>query len=763
MSSSIIHGHGLKGMDIGKFGVEEVVMSRAPENLLLVPTESVVTEVTIENFAKQGPGPTIRTAAMKSGNIRHIMAIHNIARTTDQVGIDMSISQKHQLTYDYTRGTVTNADIHDSVAHFAVKPRLQMSKITSLRTAFSVEDFAKSLSIKLPKLVTITNNVAQTNANQNRVPLATYNQFESLRGLVAQHALNDDLGSRLFNMAKVVLHATVCKIQTKMHTMPQHVNNTSMNSILTAECINMSTNDFNTNLHLYIGNEMNETYRAFLLMGVQDLALFVGSAQSVYSRMSTKSEVRSESGAYSPVTFVRLMGDMPASVVVPPNIAYMRVLNDPKLALGYYYAYATSLGLHNVASAVLLQCAITPFMFTKRAVIPYKIQATHAKTDAYMYLMEEIRAAPVVKIDEIENIVGSASVVADAVKATLAAYILNWKADRIVDITAVNSGILAALSQADKSQKILHASYESVLGNAACLEWINPFRESTQSTYLAITRAWRINGWLLSRSNKQAQKLLCPMFCSGFTMKNVYPAVSTTIEDDNNDYRGIFMLQLLAGEPLSLESENLSQTIISQQAIAAAPRYRSWCAQVKWIRFATSTVPTSEGLKSPVRLVPPPQISQGIQPYEYDLGNPHVPETTTRPTTPVGMGGMRAFDETRSEPSTVRQWEPKPFIQQSSAIANTNVTSVISTPQIKASTSVSNDTGTTALEEEIKIKINALRKWSEEETAPNIMDDDIPGMFNEDGTIKDTAMFSPIPGKWVGNKGNEFNVTILNK
>nr|WPA94613.1 P2 protein [Fusarium proliferatum chrysovirus 1] len=507
----------------------------------------------------------VAQVSLRAGTLRHNVVTFDTSKRPNGLPLtNQIVSQQYTQVYNFLDTGVRAGVIQTQRQFFQVPAAIDGARLDKLAEALSIETAAKQLDIQLPRLV-----VGGQGGNN-----ATYSDFEALRGKVVDKAVNDDYGLRLANMARLVLHSYTASEAGLSHTLLGANTSVRVQKKLVAETPLLTATEFDQGHFVYAGNDVSEEYWAFLSMALLGVQQNTGNTQTVYSRMAFISELRPN----DLLTYVLQTGEQVPTPATPA--VRVSVLNNPTKCLAFYYAYATSMGLAQLASSVLRQVALMPFMFKRNAVLPYKA-VPNPKADAYMYLLRQTREDVRLNYNTLEVIVYQSPIVADAIKAGLAASAFSYRvrsSHRTNEITAAVKSALADYGMALSTLAAILADYGGV---TADLEWVNPFSESVDVGMASCINSYREYGWLLTTYNSlDSVDAFRPAFESGVDMRNAQYGYNI----NERPYLETIITLSVQGRPWSLESEPLLD--------AGNPRLQHdartithWLAVIQWVRY----------------------------------------------------------------------------------------------------------------------------------------------------------------------------------
>lgn len=553
-----------------------------------------------------------------------IDVVGEVSSARPGIGLDGAVKVSTTLDYDLVAKD-TVATLSTEGTHMVVRPAINEANLTSMITSESVESFAKNVQIKLPRLTTGLLGSTQSGP--------TYNQFEALRWAVARQASQADYGARLHNLARVVCHSFVVAACGMEVQRTPYMATLLSRTLLTAETPNLPIADFEQDCWLYISDELDPTYRAFLVMGVKGLHHYAGAnSSSVYSRLVSDPEVTTER-----ITFVRKSGELPA---VTPGVGdYVSVLQSPEICLAYYYAYANSFGIGHAATQVLCQVALGPHIWGDRATLPYRPGVP--KLDAATYLLRPADVAPPATIPRnFKGLVLSGPVIAAKFLAGVGAVVTSFGGGRAVSVADVMAQVVGVMSNHDQARALLRRVWAHVCSGYLALEWVNPFQTHVPDAHDACVRAFREGAVLLAQHRSAPVASMAPLFSGGVDMQDAMIGGNYRGDADCR-YNESLIYQVVAGMPLQCKCEAYTAGMYGPRPDALG-LVRSWCAVISWVRYSSKNQRPADK-HTAVKPAPPPvePRTQGA-----DLGFLHrMPQTrtseeaTVRPTRPAHVAG----------------------------------------------------------------------------------------------------------------------------
>jgi len=498
----------------------------------------------------------------------HIASVASLSDARATMGLDGAATIVATLPYDVLyKGT--RAALITEGRFFRVAPSVHQDALATMMGCNSVEAFAKTVDMKLPRITSAA--MPSTGAG-----VAYYNQFEQLRWAVAKDAGQSDYGVRLHNLARIVCHTAVRRHIGGAPKRTSMMSKGNMRSLVTAEMPTITATEFLTDCWLYVMDEMDPRYRAFLTMGARGLHHFVLPGQeTVYSRLQSEPEVLTQR-----ITFVRKCGEF--APVAPDVTAYTDLLSSFPLAMSYYYAYANSLGLGHQATQVLLQTALAPHVWGATATLPYR--ASHPRLDAATYLLRPSEVAPDVQCPvALGRVIDYMPLLASRVMAGLGALLTGFTAGRMVALSEVLSQVAGAISEQGQARALMQQILRYSSSGYAALEWISPFSADPADGFRRVTAAYRVGLQLMGQTRAAPIAALSPLFDKGVDMSDAMLA-SPFKAGGMVGYVESLVYQLLAGVPVKCASEQDTPGSYGANP-AALGIVRSWKAVVTWVRY----------------------------------------------------------------------------------------------------------------------------------------------------------------------------------
>lgn len=530
----------------------------------------------VASTERWGPARGEARIAMSSGKLVGSYEVGNcndVSALGSEVVVDSGLDYEH---FSKQTRLVTTTDGY----HYRAAPDLNAAAVDSMLNAQSVEEYAKTAGFKLPR-ITAADNVATPD------PLGVVsedggmivNRFEALRGEVGDHASQDDYGFRLHSLARIVLHSVVVKESAKVNKRRKVMEERDhMRSILTASLPLITPAGLRDSSWWYIGSELSPLYRAFLVMGARGLHHYA-NVDTVYAGLVSEPEVSMPESTN--IIFTRKTGQLQRDDVAPHVDDYLRVLDNPELALSFYNAYAQSIGLVHEASEVLLQTAVGPFIWSEVATMPYR--AASPKMDGAAYLLTENTSKAHLNLLGVESLVTRAPVIGRGYLVGAAALIGGFKRNSKTLIGDVLARTMGALSDGVQARTLGAEVWLNLAGCTASLEWVHPF-DNVQNGVTRAINAFRSSGWLLAWYNCVPSVALDGVFDSGVLMSG---GVIGESDYRGDHYRELLVFQLAQGRPLQLMSESYAQAVLTPAEYQTMGAMRAWRAVCRPIRFAS--------------------------------------------------------------------------------------------------------------------------------------------------------------------------------
>lgn len=539
--------------------------------------------------------PARGEARVALGN-RKLRAVMEVGDINDRCGLSSEVVVESDLDYSYF-SKQTRLEATTDGYHYRAAPALSEAAVNSMLHAQSVEEYAKAAGFKLPR-ITATDTGA---GNLNPLGDGTtegggmmVNRFEALRGVVGEHASQDDYGHRLHSLARIVLHAVVVREAAQKNSERSTMSEKQhMRSVLTAALPLIPQDTFRRTSWWYLGSELAPQYRAFLIMGARGLHHYA-SVDTVYAGLLSEPEVHLPS--VTPIVFSRKTGQLTDQQVAPDVAHYLQVLNNPELALSYYNAYARSIGLVHQAAEILLQTAVGPFVWNETATLPYR--SVGPKMDGAAYLLAENETRSHLNLLSVERIVCAAAVLGKGYLAGMASMIGGFKRNGKVRVDEVLSRVVGALSDGVQARALGAEVWAHLAGVTSALEWVHPF-DNVQVGVTNCIRAFREAGWLLAWYKCVPSEALRGVFDKGVPMSD---AVFGESDYRGEHYKELVIYQLAQGKPLQLMSESYAQAVLTPQEYQTLGRMKSWVAVCRPVRFMsreTDTLQEVSGTKKP--------------------------------------------------------------------------------------------------------------------------------------------------------------------
>lgn len=538
--------------------------------------------------------------AMKTGNLQVTTEIGSVK----QGSADNAISYMNVLPYSYGANAGTQLHMAYSGKHIVVRPSLDETVVTAMYTAASADEWVKAAGIKLPRVTAQVHTDSSPLARRPQGRATTSTGYEGLRRCLATCARQDDYGDRLFNMARVVCHAEVlatlgCASEVTSAMLPEK---NSCDSVFTADCPSLTQNDIDENVFLYTFTDESDDYRAFLTMGVRGVQNYAGSRDTIYSNTRVEAEAKQGDN----IVFVRVSGQH-RETWAPPVEAYLRTLNNPTSCLAYYYAYARSMGLGHIATAILCQAAIGPHIWLADAITPYK--NCRPKLDAATYTILPTADKADLALTSATAIVNNAAVIASSIKAGLGALMMGFSAGKDIDAGAVISQVMQRLSDPEMRRSIVHSVTSRYRNGSVGLEWLSPFSYDVHEGVVDCIRAWRTYGYMIADFNKCPLNSLKECLSTGVDMTNSLIGRHTVVKE--RGYAQLIMCSMAAGAELPglCELPTVGHLASVQ---ATATRLREWQPVISIVSMTGIQTPENAHRKTPT----PDQAAKGTKMFE---------------------------------------------------------------------------------------------------------------------------------------------------
>lgn len=510
---------------------------------------------------------------------RKLVGTYEVGNCRDVSGLGSEMVVESTMDYEYY-GKQTRLVSTTDGYHYRAAPDLNAAAVNSMLSAQSVEEYAKTAGFKLPR-ITATDSAATPD------PLGTesedsgmlVNRFEALRGEVGEHASQDDYGHRLHSLARIVLHSVVVKESAQLNKRRKAMEDRGhMRSVLTASLPLIRLAGLRNSSWWYIGSELSPLYRAFLIMGARGLHHYT-TADTVYAGLVSEPEVSVLETTN--IVFPRKTGQLTPEAVAPHVDDYLRVLDNPELALSFYNAYAQSIGLVHEASEILLQTAVGPFVWGEVATMPYR--SASPKMDGAAYLFTENTSKAHLNILNVESIVSRAAIVGQGYKAGAAALVGSFKRNSKVLTSDVLARTMGALSDGVQARTLGAEVWLSMAGCAAGLEWVHPF-DNVQVGVADAISAFRSVGWLLAWFNRVPTVAMEGVFDRGVPMSG---GIIGEGDYRGDHYKELLIFQLAQGRPLQLMSESYAQAVLTPAEYATMGSMRAWMAVCRPVGFVS--------------------------------------------------------------------------------------------------------------------------------------------------------------------------------
>lgn len=524
-------------------------------------------------------------AALLTRRIGHkVLVVDVTQKPNGSLRTDEVIPVNYVQVYDFFTIRVRGAAMTQAHRFMPVRPQMNESALETFSASWSAEEAAKTLNLKLPRII----NQGTTNTG----PSSTHNNLEELRAKIVSHARSDDYGHRLFQMARLVLHAKVVADAGRRHDPSTILAPAASLSIFNAETLTLSPQELDAGYFVYLEDEQDPRYRAFLTLALYGVENFVGETQTVYSGMKPHAEIFSLRDS---ITWVQKSG--PALAGQIDVMSLQVVLGDPEFCLSALYSYATSLGLGRHVLTILRQTAVMPFMFKRLAYLPYRCVVS-PKADVYGYLLATVDSQYSPIVLDVRDMLSSAPIFAMAAKAGIAWLAFSYQNSAMLNSTQLTSAIMSLMVNSVTAETWWKCVWEYYLGDHLAYYHLNPFLEDQYAATAACSSALRDYGFLMSQYTTQLNDVALRVFASGTDMR----AVSTTFDTEYRAYAESIVLATVEMQPWTLESEMLP--IANQDH--ALKQVGGWLAAIQWYSYMPAVRGVGLGVKSsPMGGVPP--------------------------------------------------------------------------------------------------------------------------------------------------------------
>jgi hypothetical protein len=519
----------------------------------------------------------VARVAMVTGELAVIAEIGS----TGKVAADAAISMTYAVPYVYSSDNATNVALTHTGRHFPVRPEMNDTVVKAMYSSQSADDWVKAAGIKLPR---VNNNPARPSAVPDvesglREPESASTAFEGLRQAAAKCAKSDDYGLRLHSLARIVCHAVVMNTMRKSHGGTKAMGWRNMTSMLSADTPGITAAELATYSWHYLHTDTTAEYRAFLVMGARGLENYVrDETGTAYSACVTEPELQPE----NTIVFVRVGGSMANNVVVPAPQAYTAVLNNPDLALAFYYAYAASMGIGYPATAVLIQTAMAPHVWGDRATSPYKNCRPRLDACRYVVMPNEERAD--VCVTDARQLVYQSAYVAAAVKAGLGCLLTAFSSGKDVDSLSVLEKNIGKMSDSSSSREVLKAVHQCFQGGNAGAEWLSPFSFDVSDGLDECVRSWRQEGILIGAYEVAPVSAITTCVDGGVDMHNaILGRRMTTVSGEK--FAQLVISELASGVELTCMCERPTQASLLRIQ-STVTRLREWRPVLTIVRLA---------------------------------------------------------------------------------------------------------------------------------------------------------------------------------
>jgi len=478
------------------------------------------------------------------------------------------------LPYDYTT-KATACLVTGDGDHMPVKADVNASTSGVLRSACSVEEVAKAAGIKLPRLTVSGAGGQRVSPITNAT--AGVGEFEALRGYILRRVANADYGLRLFQLARIVAHATVTQAMGTRGMVADALASLQCRSILVSQSPLLTQAEFAGHSFWYIAAESDARYRAFLAMGAVGLERFA-DPHTVYSQLRVGAEVADT--AKVPVVFVRV-GELTGGA--SPNAGhYQDVLSSPDLCLSYYLSYANSLGIGDAALYVLHQVCVLPHLVGADVRLPYK--PDYPCLDAAPYLLSPGSLLKTAGPVDVRELVASAAVRAQQLLVGLGARIGCFPNSVAVDHRQVIQQAMLALSDHQSARHYSREVLEAFGDGESGLEWISPFFPDLGVGVAAAMAAYHDRAWLMSTSLRPVCLALEGVFDVGVDMHAAL-FVGTRAR---GRLREALIMQLLSRTPATSFCDALTRATVPAAVAARYGYVRAWRANCRFVRYCVN-------------------------------------------------------------------------------------------------------------------------------------------------------------------------------
>ncbi|QDB74978.1 MAG: hypothetical protein KM766_s4gp1 [Neofusicoccum parvum chrysovirus 1] len=559
-----------------------------------VSEEVGVTDKSTDSWLRDSARVAVSEEAARNGMMTGVISADVEVSAIDAKSSDSALSRLNAVPYDYTGGNSTVVEYTFAGKCFVVRPAINTTVVDAMYSAPTADKWAQATGIKLPRVIAQGQAPGAVAGMPNPASAQQQAQqgFDSLRKHVVSCARGDDYGDRLFNLARVVLHAQVLHtLRKRPEVTPAMQTTGGARSIAAADTPNLTPTQLMDAryTYLYVHTDTSADYRAFLSMGVRGVQNYTGAFGSVYSACTAEAEARAD----DELVFVRVGGDAP-SPVGPGADAYTRVLSNPASCLAYYYAYASSMGLGGLATAVLAQAAHAPHIWGSRAISPYR--TGQPRLDACTYVLLPDQDVAHVVLDDVRQLVHSAAIVANAYKAAIGGALMSYKSNRQVDDSLVVEQYVERLTDPEARRPLLRSITACLYSGTIGLEWLSPFSYDVQSGYQSCVAAYRDYGYLLAMYNRCPVGALTALFSTGVDMAN--SMVGHGIADSQGSYAQTTGVLIAAGCQLLGACERWPVRLTAQLPQVAALT-RGWKLVVTLVRFVAVQPHTTKLEDSP--------------------------------------------------------------------------------------------------------------------------------------------------------------------
>lgn len=564
--------------------------------------EVAITDATTREWVEACCNPLLTDIEAREAMGSGLASLHYEVSSRSVRSADNSIAMVKPIEYQYTGAAQTQ--LHETYAghHVIARPTVNKTVVDAMYKWPSADKFVTATGMKLPRQVAdqSTRTGVPGISDGGRGPTAreantnVSAQFEATRREVSQLAKSDDYGRRLFNLARVVLHARVAHtLGVKPEETPA-MGAKGMRFMLANETPHLTIRQLHANVYLYVHTDDTADYRAFLTMGVRGVHNYVGAITTIYSECRVAVEADESQGG--DIVFVRIGGDYTVQDPGITNSTYMRVLANPDACMAYYYAYARSMGLGEIATAILCQAAVGPHVWGPDAVSPYKNSRPKLDAAAYCILPSEDDAH--VALTDTRGLVHNAAIIAKAVMAGMGAVCMSFKAGKDVNSQEVMRQTIERLADPETRRGLVRAVTSRYSGGNVGLEWLSPFSYDVTAGLQSCVMAWRDTAVLLSLYRSTPLAGLVSVFSSGVDMKNAM--IGRQVTKRENSYAQLVVGCLASGQPVPGRCERPAVAVVAHVNNVTI-RLREWHPVVTYVRLTSVDGPTGKLADSPGR------------------------------------------------------------------------------------------------------------------------------------------------------------------